>query len=314
MQPRVLLLSSRDDFATDQIAVSLAERSVPFLRLNSEDFVELEVSWRPDGPSLLVCGEELGEVAVESDLQAALVRRPTSLRNVPESPTEALAAHHWLTFQQGLLCFPKLRWMNHPGRDFVAENKMNQLRRAHEIGFRIPETVVTNSTRLALDGCTSPDGFIVKGLDSVSWRSDRRQNFCYSQALERADLQEADLSALPAIVQERLHPKTDIRVTIVGDQLWAASISLDGHPIEGDWRLHGDTVDFREHDLPASVSRRCHELTSGLGLSFAAIDLAISGDDYVYLELNPVGEWSWLAERLGWDVAGGMARWLSAVD
>ena len=204
--------------------------------------------------------------------------------------------------------------MNPPANDFLAENKMMQLRAALDIGFRIPSTVVTNSARAALRNLHDGTGFAVKGLDTVLWREDSHQYFCFTQMLKAGELLGSDLSDLPTIVQEQLRPKTDIRVTVVGDRVWAAAITDRDGPIDGDWRIRNDQAVYTEHRLPDAVSSRCVKLMRHLNLSFAAIDLALCDDEYVYLELNPVGEWAWLAESLGWDVADAMAAWLSGEE
>lgn len=311
MSPAVLLLTCRHDLATDYIAAALADRSTPFLRLNSEDLSHIEVCWEPLDSSLVVEGGELPRTLVGQGLRGVLVRRPTSLRSGLGTPQTILAAHHWLTFLHGLQTFRESRWMNFPASDFLAENKMVQLRAALDIGFRIPSTVVTNSARAALRHLHDRAGFAVKGLDTVLWRKESNQYFCFTQMLDAGELRVSNLSDLPTIVQEQLRPKTDIRVTVVGDRVWAAAITDSDGAIDGDWRLRNDQAVYAEHALPDAVSRRCVKLTRHLNLSFAAIDLALCGDEYVYLELNPVGEWAWLAESLGWDVAHAMAAWLS---
>ena len=306
----VLVLTTRLDFASDYVTAELAERNVPFLRLNSEDLPNLELGWRPREPSLLVCGEHTAETLVGPGLRAVLVRRPTYLRSPPGTAEEALAAHHWLTFLHGLQSFPGLRWMNHPASDFVAENKMVQLNIAAAVGFRIPNTMVTNSAGIALRQLSHTTDLAIKGLDTVLWREGENQYFCYTEMLDRRELQESDLSGLPTIVQERLQPKTDVRVTVVGGRLWAATITDRQAPIDGDWRTLKQSATYSEHELPNPVRSQCFEMMRRLGLSFAAIDLVQCGDEYVFLELNPVGEWGWLAESLGWDVAVHLAKWL----
>ena len=312
MPPSVLVLTTRLDFASDYVTAELAERNVPFLRLNSEDLPSLELGWRPSEPSLIVRGEHVAETVVGPELRAALVRRPTYLRSPPGTATEALAAHHWLTFLHGLQSFTGLRWMNHPASDFVAENKMVQLSVAADVGFHIPNTTVTNSTGIALRHLRHATNFAIKGLDTVLWREGANQFFCYTEMLDRGELEDLDLSGLPTIVQERLRPKTDVRVTVVGDQLWAATITDRHAPIDVDWRTLKQSAMYTEHELPDSVRSQCFAMMRRLGLSFAAIDLVRYRDGYVFLELNPVGEWGWLAESLGWDVAVQLAKWLGS--
>ena len=65
-----------------------------------------------------------------------------------------------------------------------------------------------------------------------------------------------------------------------------------------DWRL-ADQRDFRSHDLPVDQQEACRDLIQRLGLWFGAIDLAVNGDGYWFLELNQNGEWGWLQATVG---------------
>ena len=309
--PRVLILTTRLDFASDYISAALIERGVPFLRLNSEDLPALDLCWRPADPRFLVRGFRLPQTVVGPGLNAILVRRPTFLRSPAGCPETVLAAHHWLTFIRGLQAFSGLRWMNHPARDFIAENKMVQLTTAGDVGFRIPSTVVTNSASVALRSLDHGVGLAIKGLDTVLWRDESDQYFGYTEMVNEWELRDLDLSDLPTIVQERIQPKLDVRVTVVGNRVWAAEITAGGAPVDGDWRLLKGRGDYAEHDLPEPVRARCIALTRRLNLEFAAIDLARCDDGYVFFELNPVGEWAWLAEALHWNIADSMAAWLA---
>jgi hypothetical protein len=305
----VLLLSSRFDLSTDYVAAELASRGVPFLRLNSEDLERVEIVWHPEGPVLEVAGEDAVATVSHDVLRAVQVRRPTFLRSTAAlAPKQALAAHHWLTFLRGLQTFENARWMNRPVSDYLAENKMVQLAAAVELGLKVPRTVVTNAAKpisRVIGSCVA-----LKGVDTVLWREGAFEYFGYTTILNGAELAGADLSAMPAIAQTPLAPKVDIRVTIVGSRVWTVGITAGGGPIEGDWRLLRDAVEYEVHRLPEAVAAACLRLVRRLDLQFAALDLALVDGEYFFLELNPLGEWAWLAEGLQLDIAPAIAAWL----
>ena len=92
-------------------------------------------------------------------------------------------------------------------------------------------------------------------------------------------------------------------MTVVEDEWWCASVTERGSGIAGDWRLKQSNVLFSEFALPQAVGVRCVELTRRLGLSFSAIDLALSDDRFFFLEVNPTGEWAWLQEEAQFPIA-----------
>jgi glutathione synthase/RimK-type ligase-like ATP-grasp enzyme len=92
-----------------------------------------------------------------------------------------------------------------------------------------------------------------------------------------------------------LCPKIDLRVTVIGESVYAVQITDSGRGIDGDWRLLGkEHLKYDDYMLPADERQRCIALVANLDLKFADIDLALTQDGIHFIEINPTGEWSWL--------------------
>jgi glutathione synthase/RimK-type ligase-like ATP-grasp enzyme len=189
--------------------------------------------------------------------------------------------------------------MNHPQATYSAEHKAIQLAVAHEVGFDVPDTIVSNSVAY-LDAIASADDYVaVKGLDTVLVREGDTETFGYTNIVARASLSQDCVQPAPAIFQQALRGKLDLRVTVVGPDVFAVSVTDGGKPIEGDWRRRKCAAQFNRVDLPETIKRRCCQLISELGLTYGAIDLAIVGQCYYFIEVNPTGEWAWLVDAAG---------------
>ena len=151
----------------------------------------------------------------------------------------------------------------------------------------------------------------VKGLDTVLVREGNTESFGYTNLLSTDQVRTHELRSAPMILQEALCHKLDLRVTVVGENVWCASVTRGGEQIYGDWRLAKTEADFRHAELPPEIAARCVSLVQRLGLEFGAIDLALSESKYYFLEINPTGEWAWLEETLGFRVADTLARLLA---
>ena len=85
-------------------------------------------------------------------------------------------------------------------------------------------------------------------------------------------------------------------------RVFAAEIhSQATHRTRCDWRRYdlGVTPHYR-HTLPREIAERCARLAAESGLVYGTIDLILTPDDrYVFLELNAVGEYSWIEELTG---------------
>jgi len=107
MTPRVLILSSLYDFSTDLVALRLESASVPYLRLNREEFRDHRLTLDPLRCELKVFGP-VGVHRVDSSLTSVLFRQPVFLRNTPALPLttdEQLERSQWMGFLRGLCVF-----------------------------------------------------------------------------------------------------------------------------------------------------------------------------------------------------------------
>ena len=94
--------------------------------------------------------------------------------------------------------------------------------------------------------------------------------------------------------------RTELRVTVIGDELFAAEILSQEHAeTVVDWRRFDVPVTWRRAELPDSVAAQCLALTRGYGLNFGAVDLVSTPDGrYVFLEINPNGQFLFVQERV----------------
>jgi len=313
-QPSVLVLGSRYDLSCDYVIAQLRRQSTPYLRLNSEDLPLLRLDLDPVHGILNVRrGHEAFRLTPRSVI-SVFYRRPVFLRDYGEPsrpPFERFQRFQWAVFMRSLMVLDSSQWVNHPSATYFAEHKAIQLRTASRIGFSVPETIITNSTA-HLPSSICRDGKIVaKGLDTVLLRHGSTETFGFTHILERESVDEDDISAAPVLFQEPIHNKTDIRVTVVGREVVAASVTAGGLPIEGDWRRRKGDAEFAPHEMPPDTARMCADVVSELGLSFGAIDLALRDGEYYFLEINPTGEWAWLVDSAGLPVDALIAEFLA---
>ena len=313
VRPQVLVLASRYDLSCDYVVSALRKSGHAYFRLNSEDLPSFSLCLDPCRRRLSCHTTDL-RVEVEADrLAGVYFRRPTFLREASQAgrpPEEQFRRAQWAAFLRNLMVFDMARWVNHPTRTYEAEHKMIQLRTAHEVGFDIPVTYCLNSEHLLGNRVNGPL-VAIKGLDTVLVRTDTTESFGYTNLLFREELKEVELRGAPLVAQQALTDKLDLRVTVVGNDWWCASVTEGGSGIAGDWRLKKSNLAFSEFTLPQPIGGRCIELTRRLGLSFAAIDLALSDDRFFFLEVNPTGEWAWLQEEVQFPIATKLAEVLS---
>ncbi len=192
-----------------------------------------------------------------------------------------------------------------PARIEQASSKVFQLDFARSLGLEIPPTLITNSPAEILEFYRQHRGKIVrKALKSADVFADdgaRVRPFTY--LVSRRDLAHVYGSeCCPTIVQAYVEKRIELRVTVVGQRVFAAEIdSQRANHTRYDWRHH-DTAHtpHRTHELPVQLQQACVRMIADLGLLFGAIDMIVTPDSrYVFLELNPNGEYLWIESLTG---------------
>ena len=298
--PHVLILASKFDLACDYVVSHLRHHHAPYFRVNSEDFDQFAVTAFPTKAKVVLNADDLEVRLEQPHLKAIYFRRgvyPREAFTAQHSANDQLTRTHQSAFMRSFMIFDDCRWVNHPAATYKAEHKAVQLATARKVGFDVPRTVITNDAagiKLAARG----DAVVaVKGLDTVLVRQDDMETFGYTSLIETASAENAHLALTPLVAQQALTNKLDLRVTVIGNQVFCCAVKHGNQPVQGDWRLAKNCATFQSYGLPQDIASKCIQLTKALGLVFGAIDLAVQDGVYYFLEINPTGEWAWLVDQ-----------------
>jgi hypothetical protein len=217
-------------------------------------------------------------------------------------------------------------WFSHVDRIRSAGNKLAQLRAASRQGMGIPRTVFTNDPAVARDFVAAADGRVVfksigDGMLSTRggpWESPRLAGDVYTTLVDEAMLEAGleRLAACPVLLQEYVEKDVELRITVVGDEVFAAEIHSQANASGGeiDWRRGSvSTMEYRVHELPDRERDQCLALVRAFGLQYGAIDMVKRPDGrYVFLEINPNGQYGWIEDKTGLQLSRAIAQRLVA--
>jgi glutathione synthase/RimK-type ligase-like ATP-grasp enzyme len=101
------------------------------------------------------------------------------------------------------------------------------------------------------------------------------------------------LQGCPAIFQEYIEGEYDIRVAVVGNDVFAARLSYE--PLDDVLDTRFVETSISPCSLPPEIADRLTEFVAGFGLVYSAIDLRYSKErGYVFFESNPEGQYLWI--------------------
>lgn len=248
-----------------------------------------------------------GTVVVSSDVKSVLNRRQGEIK-APDNFYEPRIADYIVresrqfldALPQMLSCF----WLSDPDAVRIASRKPCQLMVAKRLGFLTPLTITTNSPAETEKFVTAAQRDIAcKALWTPGITLEREGGevgiTLYTRRLKPSDVigSISSVKNCPMIFQEYIEKAFELRITVVGKQVFACAIhSQESSRAREDWRRYDlANTPHEQYELPADIKEKCVQLVADLGLQFGCIDMIVTpAGDYVFLEINANGQWLWI--------------------
>lgn len=220
---------------------------------------------------------------------------------------------------QFLSAFQSAQWVNDYFALMRAESKALQLELADRAGLRVPDTILTSNPEAAKRFIAKHKSCVVKAQSAFSPSADGLAQAFLTTKLDPDNLPDfSNLHLAPAIFQQAVEPLYDVRVTVIGDQVFAAKIAnhtLDKTSAVLDWRIgyhEGDMQIEAIDDFPDEIAQKCRAFVKSGGLLFSALDFVMDRRGKLwFLENNPNGQWGFVEEATGQPMGKAMARLLT---
>ncbi len=290
----ILIITISDDIHALAVQHVLAQRGYNNCHIFECDRIssEHQVHWRADSQAhvgRLQKGD--GTQINVADIELIWWRRVRADQELDEPPDDinhvSLINNDCRGALNGILssCF-KGTWVSTPEATDRASDKLYQLAVAREVGFRIPETLISQSLEEVAAFSERLEGrVIVKPVVGVAGP------LLFTQFVgDPSRLDPASYRACPAAYQEYIAGTEHIRLNCFGDQSFAALIETS----DLDWR-HNLKVPVRNWAVPASLHHQVRAVLDRLGLAMGIIDLKRTPEgQFVWLEVNPQGQFLFL--------------------
>lgn len=205
-----------------------------------------------------------------------------------------------------------VHWVNNPSNDNVAHRKAYQLRVAQEIGLRIPETCITSNPTDARHFLNNSkiEKKICKSFSATveEWRETRLVTVEEEKMLP-------NVKYAPVIFQEYIEAQYDIRITVIGEHIFPAAIYSQETEYKIDMRMDIGNARMEAVKLPKSIEDKLRLLMKKLGLVYGAIDFRLTPEgEYVFLEINPAGQWLFVEDCTKQPITKTFASYLNSFN
>lgn len=315
----VLFITNKEDITTDFLIDKLNNLGESYYRLNSEDLLHnIGINFNFKDKHFMLIDYSKNTTINLQEVGSVYYRRPKlpSIDNPSLSAGEnQFVANETAAILEGIYKILKDKyWISPVGSIREAENKLYQLLIAQMVGFTIPDSLVTTLPINARDFFESHKECIIKPIRNGLIRDDIAPKVIFTSLLSQDFLAQFDsVEYCPTFLQNRIMKEADVRVTVVGKCFFPAKINSQKYKeTEVDWRKGGHIdLEYEQITIPNTVRQRCLHLLYILGLNFGAFDFILDDHgNYIFLEVNPNGQWAWIENRLGYKISDELVRLL----
>lgn len=303
----ILIITHKTDFTADFVVNQLNQKEIPYRRFNCEDILLSDLTFRfaPDFNYSVLGENNYHSVWFRRTKLPELNGLSNEERIYILNETDRLLKNLFSIFPA--------KWLSPPESVYQAENKLFQLRMARQIGFSIPNTLVTtDKDELEKFYYENDRDIIIKPISQTRIPYKEDSAFIFTNMVSQRQIDELEQFDLtPCIFQKNVPKEYEIRATVVGEKVFAAAVySQNEAETKTDWRKK--QLKFVEIDLPDEIRHYCVRLLKELGLGFGAIDLIKTPNgEYIFLEINPVGQWVWIENQTGQEISDAIIEYLS---
>lgn len=301
----VLILAQDFDRTADHVVRALCGREVPVVRF--------DLSWFPRQLSIdaeLLDGRWCGHLRAEhrgvrlEDIRSIWYRSPSTfaLPDGMSGPERVHAHREGKVGLGGVLGSLPVLWVNHPARSADAVYKPAQLATAAECGLRVPRTLVSNSSAGARRFADrSRDGIVLKMLGSSTVHEDGVRKIGFTRRLVPGDLDDlAGFDVTCHQLQDWVRKQYEARIIVIGTTAFTVRIHAASPAAHIDWRSDHRSLRYDVLEPPSDVTAAVLRLMSQMGLVYGAVDFVVTPDgEWVFLEVNPGGQFGWLQMHTG---------------
>ena len=324
MPSTVLVITNDHDEHADAVIEELHRRDVPVFRFHPEEF--------PDACSIsmeIQDGHIDGEIRTAHhrvafhDICAAWFRRSRNLFSAPQNlnvlhgDLDNFVKVQSTTALTALFGSLQTLWVGQPSRLRHAEIKPLQLAEASAAGLKIPATLISNdpSRASAFVDALGDTECAIKPLIATRANDGEADRLPLTTTLPRGHALDS-VALAPTILQPYVEKAYELRCVVIGERIFSARLNSQANEVtRKDWRAgdldHGE-LEHEVFDLPEHVEAALQRLMRSFGINFASIDMIVTPEDeFVFLDLNPNGQWLWLEMELGLPLVASMADLLT---
>lgn len=318
----ILIKSSRSDFSTTHVIKWLQYLKKDFIRVNEERIESFNLH---SGQGFSIRLENGLEVALDQ-ISNYWYRRgiwafADKLKPVnPTDKIEKALRQQNRSDKKSLLAYLNeyLKERGNFSDQFSAThaNKMLQLHFAAQVGLKVPPFLLSGERAAVLQFQEKHHDIITKVIDApIFFLTEETSLPTYTTKVERAHILDLPEHFSPSVFQKMIPKKCEIRSFFMDDTFYSMAIFSQGDDQtkvdfrKYNWKKPNRNVPFQ---LPESIQDQLRALMKKLDMYSGSFDIILTPEgEYVFLEVNPVGQFGMVSIPCNYYLEKKIAEFLS---
>lgn len=226
--------------------------------------------------------------------------------------TNEYYAFYWLLE----LYFEKrpVNWLSKPSSTRI--NKIRTLILANNVGLKTPETLLTNNVEHLEEAGKRDMGFLITKpiTECISLQISQGSLMMYTKRISETVFKKIKGFFFPSLFQEEIEKEFEIRSFYLDGRFYSMAIfSQKDKQTKTDFRQYNFKKPNRQvpYRLPQVIEHKLDRLMKLLSLDSGSIDLIKTPqNDYVFLEVNPVGQFGMVSAPCNFHLEKKVAEFL----
>jgi len=307
---KILIITCSEERNVKRVTKFLNETEVPFFRFNTDQLLNQytiqfgignkDLNWKISDGSKTIISDNISSIWYRRPTPPKADKFPANFKGFMEDEMKKTLRSMWHSLRH------KVLWVNHPhDLRFTELDKPTQMKIAAEKGLKIPETLITNNPEEAIKFANKHGDIAIKTMGSTQAYINKDK--IYHDYTRRISVDEVkkhknNITLVPVMFQEYIPKDIELRITIVGSKIFSCSIhTQDSERTKEDWRRYDfKNVKHEEFKLPNKIKSKLLDFMRYFNLQFGTIDMILTPDgEYIFLEINPSGQWGWIEALTG---------------
>lgn len=301
---KVLLFTNKDDVTIDFVVQELKRQRIDFYRFNTEELSKsVEIILDFDNAIFLLIDKLEKKKYSLLDFTDIYYRRPELPTyddiDLSEGEKSFLKVEIYYTLEGVYRLLSEKHWFNNVFSIRNAENKIYQLMIAQKIGLIIPSTLISNHFD-SVERFLEQGKHIIKPVHNARIMDNINPKIVYTSEITQ-DIKKEEVEYNINYLQTKIEKYYDVRATFVGKKCYA--VAIDSQKLEDtcvDWRKGEHILQHTKIELPQDLQIKCLRMMNILNLDYGAFDFVLDNQgNYIFLEINPNGQWAWIEHLTG---------------